>query len=70
MLKIIKTGNITKFENETEYNVFIGYLPEGKKKIRLQTFIPSKSFVIYENEICLDELVIQFKKPNDNGVKR
>jgi hypothetical protein len=64
MFKISKIRNITKFENESEYNVFIGYLPEGKKKIRLQTFIPSKSFAIYENEICFDELVIQFKKPS------
>ena len=64
MFRIIKLGNITKFENESDYNAFIGYLPEGKNKIRLETVIPSKSFAIYENEICFDELVIQFKKPS------
>jgi hypothetical protein len=70
MFRIIKLGNITKFENESDYNAFIGYLPEGKNKIRLETVIPSKSFAIYENEICFEELVIRFKKPNESGVKK
>lgn len=62
VLKIFKVGELVKFENHSEFNVFVGLIPvKPKRKMIDVMIIPKGNFLIDESGIDLTKIYVRME---------